>query len=392
MAQTKKVDVVILGGGASGLMCASLIKSKSVLILEKADRIGKKILVTGNGRCNLTNNSIDISRYNTSLVKPYFDRYSVDDTLSYFMSLGLMTHTDSEGRVYPISDSANSVLDVLRLDIENKTNVSIMCGANVTSIEHKGGTYYIKLDNEIIETKELVLSVGGLNGEPYLKQLNVPYKAYRKSLGAMQSEKNVGLNGVRVDNVNVTLEIGGKNYSQNGEILFKENALSGIVIFNLSAYFARLNASDAYVHINLLGDKKKDQVIDILIIRKNQLQDRCVKDYFTGMLHKALSQNILARSGIDANKMVAKLTSADISTLAHILTDYKVKVMGVESNNQVHTGGVSLEDMDTNLQVKGMSNLYAMGELLDVDAECGGYNLQWAWTSAFVVAEKLNQK
>ena len=208
----------------------------------------------------------------------------------------------------------------------------------------------------------------------------------------MQSEKNVGLNGVRVDNVNVTLEIGGKNYSQNGEILFKENALSGIVIFNLSAYFARLNATAAYVHINLLGDAKKEAVIDMLTIRKNQLKDRCVKDYFTGMLHKALGQNILTRSGMDANKSIAKLTGSDITTLAHILTDYKVKVMGIESNNQVHSGGVSLEDVDTNLQVKGVPNLYAMGELLDVDAECGGYNLQWAWTSAFVVAEKLNQK
>ena len=208
----------------------------------------------------------------------------------------------------------------------------------------------------------------------------------------MQSESNVGLNGIRVDNVTVTLEIGNKKYSQNGEILFKDKALSGIVIFNLSAYFARLNESAAYVHINLLGDKEYGEVYNILTIRKNTLKDRCVRDYFVGMLHKALGQNILNRSGIDINKKVSNMSSDDINALAHILTDYKVKVMGIENNNQVHTGGVSLEDMDTNLQLKNKPNLYALGELLDVDAECGGYNLQWAWTRAMVVAEKLNQK
>ena len=393
MAQTnKKVDVVILGGGASGLMCASLIDNKSVLILEKADRVGKKILVTGNGRCNLTNTTIDLKKYNTSLVKPYFDRCSVKETLDYFNTLGLMTYADSEGRVYPTSDSANSVLDVLRMKIESKKNVSIECGINISSIDYKNGCYIIDSDSITIEAKELVLSVGGLNGVTYLNQLNVPYKPYRKSLGAMQSETNVGLNGIRVDNVTVTLEIGDKKYSQNGEILFKEKALSGIVIFNLSAYFARLNESGAYVHINLLGDKEYNEVCDILTIRKNLLQDRYVKDYFIGMLHKALGQNILNRSGIDVNKKVSSMTNNDINTLAHILTDYKVKVMGIENNNQVHTGGVSLSDMTESLEVCGRQNLYALGELLDVDAECGGYNLQWAWTSAMIVAKKLNQK
>ena len=393
MAQTnKKVDVVIIGGGASGLMCASLIDNKTVLILEKADRVGKKILATGNGRCNLTNTAIDLKKYNTSLVKPYFDRYAVKETLDYFNLLGLMTYSDSEGRVYPTSDSASSVLDVMRLAIEAKNNVSIDCGVNVCNIDYTNGSYIIDTGDKIIEAKELVLSVGSINGEAYLKQLNVPYKPYRKSLGAMQSESNVGLNGIRVDNVTVTLEIGNKKYSQNGEILFKDKALSGIVIFNLSAYFARLNESGAYVHINLLGDKEYGEVYNMLTIRKNTLKDRCVRDYFVGMLHKALGQNILNRSGIDINKKVSNMSSDDINALAHILTDYKVRVMGIENNNQVHTGGVSLEDMDTNLQLKNKPNLYALGELLDVDAECGGYNLQWAWTSAMVVAEKLNQK
>lgn len=390
MAQTKKFDVVIIGGGASGLMCASRIKKKSTLILEKADRVGKKILATGNGRCNLTNINIDTIRYNTSKVEPYFKKYGVSETLDYFSKLGLMTYSDEEGRVYPVSDTASSVLDVLRLKIDSMKNVNIMCGVDVKKIDKKNETYILHMDDETIECKSLVISTGSVKGEKYLKDLDVKYTPYKRSLGALCSDTNSGLHGVRVDNVKVTLELDNKNYSQNGEILFKDNAISGIVIFNLSAFIARFNVVNAYLHINFLNSATFSEVKNVLTIRKNTLSDRCVRDYFTGMLHKALSINILSRTNIDTNKNVASLTEKEIEELAHLLTDYKIRVSRVADNNQVFAGGVELDSLDSSLKVKDKDNLYLTGELINVDGECGGYNLQWAWTSAMIVADSIN--
>ena len=394
MATSKNIekDIVIVGGGASALMCSSLIDNRKVTILEKADRIGKKILVTGNGRCNLTNIHIDVEKYNTSSVKPYLDKFDSSKTLEYFKSLGLETYSDSEGRVYPCSDSANSVLDVLRLKLEAKSNIETICGVDITNISKTNDKYIINTSNGIIECNTLVMAVGGLNGSKYLDGLRVDYKPYTRSLGALKSDKNINLNGVKVDRVNVTLEIGDKKYSQNGEILFKEDAISGIVIFNLSAYIARQNAHAAYVNIDFMPCSTIDEVKDILTIRKNTMSGYMMADYFTGLFHKALGQNILVRLGIKTNQKVDSLNKADIDLIAKTIKAYRVKVYEVLNNNQVYSGGVSLASVDDNLMSKTHSNLYFMGELIDVDAECGGYNLQWAWTSGYVVAQALNKR
>jgi predicted Rossmann fold flavoprotein len=207
----------------------------------------------------------------------------------------------------------------------------------------------------------------------------------------MASDKNVGLHGVKADRVQVTLELGGKNYSQNGEILFKEDAVSGIVIFNLSAYIARENVCDGYLYINFFKDMKMSEVKDMLTIRKNTLKGSKIQDYFVGLLHKAIGQSILKRSGLDVTKSISTLNQKDIDTLASLLTRYAVRVYGVKDNNQVYSGGVGLDTLDSSLQVKGSTGLYCTGELIDVDGECGGYNLQWAWTSGMVVADALNK-
>ena len=394
MAQIKKVldkDVVILGGGASGLMCATFIKNRQVTILEKADKIGKKILATGNGRCNLTNIHKDYSRYNDVRVKDYIERFSEIDTIEYFEKMGLVTYSDVEGRVYPRSDTANSVLDVLRLKIDSMPNVEYMCGAMVSSVEETNHKYTIHLEDMDIRCNTLVLGVGGKSGEAILDALKVDYRPYRRSLGAVRSDKNIGLNGVKVDNVEVTLEIGNKKYSQNGEILFKEDALSGIVVFNLSAYIARENVDSAYMYINLLGDYTKDSLIDILTIRKNNMKEYKIRDYFIGLFHKAIYTSILNRMGIDVDRKVSSLKDSEIITMADIITGYRVRVYDVCNNNQVYSGGVSLDNLTDKLCVKGRDGLYCMGELIDVDAECGGYNLQWAWTSGYIVGSNIDK-
>ena len=386
-----KKDIVILGGGASALMCASVIEGRQVTILEKADRVGKKILVTGNGRCNLTNVDIDISKYNDSSVATYLSRFGSGDTIEYFRSLGLETYSDSEGRVYPTSDSANSVLDVLRLKLDTKSNVESICGVDVVSIRHMQDKYILDTSMGSIECNTLVLAVGGLNGAKYLDELDVPYTPYVRSLGALKSDKNIGLNGVKVDRVNVTLEIDNKNYSQNGEILFKEDALSGIVVFNLSAYIARENADSAYVYIDYMPSVSISELVDTLTIRKNTMKDYTMAEYFTGLFHKAVGHSILNKVGLKTTMKVSSMTGKDIEYIAKTIKHYAVKVYGVSNNNQVYSGGVTLKDMDDSLKILGRPNLYCMGELVDVDAECGGYNLQWAWCSGYIVGKALSK-
>lgn len=384
-----KTEVCIIGAGASSLMCACNIENKKVILIEKDEKIGKKILVTGNGRCNLTNLNIEEKFYNSNQVKKYFKKFSSLDTINFFSSIGLETFADNENRVYPISNTANSVLDVLRLKLESK-NIQSICGNYVTSLKNLGTHFLIELsNNEKIISEKVVLGLGGNCDLSFVDNISLPKISYTKSLGALKTDINKGLNNIRIPNTKVTLKNDTINFCQLGEVLFKNDSISGIVIFNLSSHLARQKNFISTITLDFLPNFSHEKLLDMLKKRKTLLHEYLCENFLIGIFHKALNNNLIEKCNIDFNKKISNITMQEIEKLAYLIKNYNINTYDILSNNQVYTGGISLKALDENFMFKSTPNLYAIGEMLDVDGECGGYNLQWAWTSGYICGKNL---
>jgi len=378
----KKYDAVIVGGGAAGSMCALTAKGKDVAILDAGSRIAKKLMVTGNGRCNLTNQNINSSFYNTDLEK-FFDRFDNKKTLNFFEKLGLETYADDEGRIYPLSNTAKSVVDV----IENNVSCEMFLNEKVENVSHKNGTFYIKTGNQSFEAPKLVLAIGG-RCEWCFDDLGLKYSKFRPSLVGLQNKETRDLNGVRLSNVKVTAKtLGGQEKTEVGEVQFRENGLSGIVVFNMSSLFAREDNYSGEIYIDLLPQLSEEQIEEKIKRRKNSSLK--LDKMFVGMFHNAVANEVFKQSKINTNKECQNLTDIEAQKLAHAIKFLHFSVCGACENNQIYAGGIELKDLTDTLESKQIKGLYVVGEAVNVDGVCGGYNLQWAWTSGHIVGEQL---
>ena len=376
-------DVIILGAGASGMMCASTIKRKKVAVVDQAKNAAKKIMVTGNGRCNLGNNSISSKFYNRN-IDSFLKQFSEIETAKFFSDLGLVTYVDDEGRIYPISNSAKSVMDILEYGARK---ASFFLGERIKNIKREGTSFVVNIETKIITSPKIVVATGGGSDE-ILKMLKVPYKEFVPSLVSLKSKQTRDLNGTRVSNVLVkATNAFGKTRSEKGEVLFRENGLSGIVIFNLSTLYARSGRFEGKVEIDLLPDLSEQTLKDILRKRKS-LEARLDK-FFVGMFANSVANEIFKQSKLNTNAPCATLKENEILILANTIKNMQFNVCGALDNNQVFSGGVPLEDLDENLMHKNLQGVYFVGEICDVDGVCGGYNLQWAWTSGHIVGEEI---
>ena len=376
-------DVIILGAGASGMMCASTIKRKKVAVVDQAKNAAKKIMVTGNGRCNLGNNSISSKFYNRN-IDSFLKQFSEIETAKFFSDLGLVTYVDDEGRIYPISNSAKSVMDILEYGARK---ASFFLGERIKNIKREGTSFVVNLETKIITSPKIIVATGGGSDE-ILKMLKVPYKEFVPSLVSLKSKQTRDLNGTRVSNVLVkATNAFGKTRSEKGEVLFRENGLSGIVIFNLSTLYARSGRFEGKVEIDLLPDLSEQTLKDILRKRKS-LEARLDK-FFVGMFANSVANEIFKQSKLNTNAPCATLKENEILILANTIKNMQFNVCGALDNNQVFSGGVPLEDLDENLMHKNLQGVYFVGEICDVDGVCGGYNLQWAWTSGHIVGEEI---
>ena len=365
-------------------MCALSTNEKSLAIIDNTSKPARKLLVTGNGRCNLTNENISSTFYNTNIDK-YLKRFSSQDALKFFERLGLITYADEEGRVYPFSNSAKSVVDVLSSNLSTKADLFL--SEKIEKIDYENKKFVIKTTNNEFEAEKLVVATGG-NSTQILNDLKVKYKKFVPSLVALKCNGTKDLNGIKLSNVLVTASCGKQKKSEIGEVLFRENGISGIVIFNLSTLFARKNDFCGELFIDIMPQMKEEYLREMLKQRRERLLVNADK-FFVGVFQNAIADEIFKQSKINTNKKTDKLTDAELQKIAHAIKNLRFNVCGNLENNQVFSGGVQLEDLDVNLMSKEIPNLFFTGEIVDVDGVCGGYNLQWAWTSGYIVGKGI---
>lgn len=381
-------DIVVIGGGASGLMCAltCALKGKRVTLLESGVKVGKKILVSGNGRCNLTNKNITAQNYNQFSDLLY--KFDNVQTLKFFETLGLQTYFDDEGRCYPISNHSASVLDVI-LNKLHQTKCEILVNTKVENITKGDSEYVLTTSQGQIEAKKVVIATGGNTMQTILVNLGQEFKPFKPSLCGLKTLQDTQLiNGVRVK---CDVKLVGHQFEdyEQGEVIFKDDGISGICIFNLSARLNWAKLNNCSLSLNLFPQIDSKTLLEKLQIRKQNLLDLTVKQFFDGMLHKNLGIEILNRCHINLQTPVEKLTLSNLKNFATHLQNLTFNVCGFSNNNQVYNGGVCLNELTENLESKQHKGLYFIGEVVDIDGQCGGYNLQWAWTSGHIVGELL---
>lgn len=385
----KIYDCVIIGGGASGSICAINLARKglSVAVVDENLFPAKKLLVTGNGKCNITNAKLDSSHFNQNL-DDYFNKFGYKQIAKFFKSIGIEIYEDSEHRCYPITNSAKSVVSAINNQF-NLLKIDFISQEKFQNFQKNGDIFEIKLGNSIIFSKNLVICCGGNKIFECFK--NEQISPCFPSLVALKTlETTKKFEGVRVQNVNVLLNVNNKKYAQFGEVLFKDQGLSGICIFNLSSILARNKLFTGKILIDLLPNISHEQTLKILT-KHCQIFEHA-KDILTGLTHEKLMPEILHRANINQDAKSNSLSTHDLKNLATVIHSLEFSVCGAYDNNQVFSGGIKLNSLTECLQSKLTSNLYFAGEIVDVDGECGGYNLAWAWTSGTLVAQDIITK
>ncbi len=401
-----KYNAIIIGGGAAGLMCAISAKlnnkNTSVAIIEKNDRVGKKLLSTGNGRCNLTNKYVSSEKFCGSFKNQsryVFEKYNTDFILDVFKKIGLLTFCDNEGRYYPICKQASAVVDVLRFACE-RLGIDIFCSQNIKSIKKSGKNFSVKTDENEYLSEKLVISNGSkaapkLGGNSsasdYMKNFGHKFTPFSPALCPVKVKSDIlkSLKGVRVTG-KVSLFDGKRIIkAETGEIQFTENALSGICIFNLSLYTKK----DYVISLDLLPEYSDKELYSLIYKNKKQFNKLEVDNLFTGTFIKRMGQAILKTSGIkDFSRKCESLTDNEISKIVSVIKSMSFPVIencGFEQA-QCTTGGVNGHEIDEKtMQSKLVKGLFVCGEAIDICGECGGFNLHFAFASGYLAGENL---
>lgn len=399
-------DVIIVGAGASGLTAAISAKRNNknlkIAVLESLSKAGKKILVTGNGRCNLTNTNVNKDFYHGSFdVIPLLKRFSAQKLTDFFSSLGLVCAVESNGLVYPYCRQASAVLDVLLMEIK-RLNIEIICDCKVELIRKKSGIFMIKSSIGEYTAKKVVMSCGGKAspaaggtglGLDVLKNLGHRITLLSPALCPIQVKSNFikSLKGIRAK-AEVTLYDDSKAVkSENGEVQFTDNALSGICVFNLATILPKIKKP--IISVNLARDYSYTELLTLLYERKRLFSNEPLEEFFTGLFHKKIGIALL-KSVTDKplTEKCKRLSERELKSLANIILNWKFECKQCNdfSKAQVMLGGVNGNEVNsTTFESKIVNNLYICGEALDVCGDCGGFNLHFAFASGIITGENL---
>ena len=395
--------ILIIGGGASGMAAAIRAaedSNRSVTLLERQPRVGKKLAATGNGRCNLTNLQAATARYHgedPGFADPVLRAYPPERVLEFFSRLGLKTVTEYGGRVYPLSDHAGSVLDVLRLALE-QPNVSILTGCPAEAVRRDGAGFAVTAGGRTFSADRLILACGGcagsrlggvMDGYALAAALGHCRTALYPALTQLRTAPDYprALKGIRVDARVRLLRAERVLAERSGDILFTDTGLSGTAVFEISR--AAAGQSDLTAEICLFEASEEALLAD-LRARRARWPALEANRILTGAAQSRLGQMLCRYAGIGGGAAAETLTDAQLLALARAMRSFRLPVTGVSGfeTAQVTAGGLRTAEFDPEtLQSRIVPGLYACGELLDVDGDCGGFNLQWAWASGLRAGE-----
>lgn len=409
--------LAIIGAGAAGLAAAAMLAQDGfggqILLLEKEARVGRKLLATGNGRCNLSNRLAEENRYygnDTKRVAAFFKRFGFEATIAFFESLGIVCYELEKGRIYPRSLQAGSVVDALR-EICDRAGVTTHLETRVEAIEarRKGG-YSLKLTaGEKINADIVLLCAGGKasaklgsdgSGFAIMEGLGHHCTALYPAMVQMNTETELvkAAKGIKFEGKASLYDGEDCLGEQSGEILFTEYGLSGLPIFQLSVYAAevwrRQKQKELIIKLDFLPEMSRNELLDMIKMRRAMFPERNYENYFMGLLNKRIGLLVFKHAKLlPLSKKAADLSDLDCEKLADGCKAFSLAAHGNRSfeNAQITAGGLALNDFDNDLQSRLYKGLFAAGELLDVYGDCGGFNLQWAWTSAAIASGKIRE-
>ncbi len=401
-------ELIIVGGGASGLMTSIVAARRGVdvTVLEHKDVVGKKILATGNGRCNYTNSYMDISCFrsdNIEFVEKVLNKFSYEETIDFFMDLGIYPK-QIKGYIYPNSLQASSIRDVLELEALH-LGVKINSNIKVDHINRLNNHFIINTNQGDFKSRKLVLASGGLassslgsdgSGLDLARMLGHNLINPLPGLVQLKSRDNFFkiLAGVRTD-AYIEVYINDKlKTSERGELQFTKYGVSGIPILQVSRFASKAldESKKVILKIDLLPEFDWKASMDLLESRISLNSYKSMEELFYGLLNNKLTLSILHRLNISKDMDCSKLDKAGLIRLTNMIKIFDVKINETNTFDQaqVTVGGVDTRQVSSDtMGSKIVEDLYFTGEILDVDGTCGGYNLQWAWSSGYIAGSSL---
>lgn len=399
-------QIAVIGGGASGMMAAinAHKKDSKVTLFEANDRVGKKILSTGNGKCNFTNEFISKDCYNggdIDFIMNAINKFDRDSNVDFFRKLGMFS-TIKKGGYYPYSGQANTVLDCLRNELGYR-GVSVLTESKVTKIKKLDNGFQVFASvndkkKEFTFDKVIVCigSVAGLRGAKeedhysLLKNFELDFVPVVPSLVQLRCSDPFlkALSGVRFDG-SVVLCVDGKVVaSESGEVQLTDYGVSGIPTFQLSRFagYALRDGKKPIVYLDFLPDISEEELTEIILHRQVRNTLQTAEEFFLGICNKKIMLQVMKIAGIKQATEACLINEKSKIKLAKLLKSLPLHVEGTNGfeQAQVCAGGLSLSEINENMMVKKIPGLYVAGEALDVDGRCGGYNLQWAFTSGYL--------
>jgi len=404
----------VIGGGAAGIAAAIASKDMGIdaAIIEGSDRIGKKLLSTGNGRCNITNTDINPDRYhseNPSFPENILGRFGYNDTVDFFSLLGLPLTTLDGGKAYPLSLQASSVLDILRLSLEER-GLPVYLNSKVKEVKPtKKGFRLLTNGGDVFECSRLIICCGGKSfptsgsdgsGFTLAKQLGHSIVRPIPSLVQLKLRYDhlKAVSGVKFDGYAKVISGEGESRQEYGEILFTDYGISGPPVLQLSrkASYALSRQEAVSIVVDMMPGMTLPALGEFLENHFATFSYRSVMNSLIGIANKKLIPIILREAGIrDIHKPCCELTVIEKKKLYGIMKAWSFEVYDTNSfkNAQVTAGGIDTREVSADtLESKLVPHLYFAGEVLDVDADCGGFNLQWAWASGYIAAMSSAKK
>ena len=387
------MNVCVIGGGAAGMLAALTAAENGhrVLLLERQSRVGRKLLATGNGRCNLSNYHVSPAHYHggAGFCDFALSQFDVSETLQYFASLGLLTVSEASGRIYPMSNMAGSVLDVLRYALE-RPEIDLQTGQTVTAVRKIPEGFSVKTETDTFSARRLILAAGGaagskvgggMDGYRLAKSLGHHRTALYPSLVQLKTDPTYprALKGVKAQ-CGISICRGSQVLARNsGEVLFTEYGVSGPAIFDRSRSVSA-GGSDLTCLLNFFPDWEEAEVLHWLSQRQAAMAAHEASTLLTGSCHTRLGQMICKSAGF-TNQRAAGLTRDDLRRIARQATHFALPITGTcgFDQAQVTAGGLDTSEFDPR----------TLQSRLDIDGDCGGYNLQWAWSSGRLAGKLL---